>query len=58
MRSRRSRPFATAGARPFRTVVGVDFGVRDRNASAEPYDAGLLEAMGLASFATLAARQA
>ncbi len=43
-----------AGTRPFRNVVGVDFGVRDRNASVEPYDAGVLKALGLTSFATLA----
>ena len=43
-----------AGTRPFRSVVGLDFGVRDRNAAVEPLDAGLLEAMGLAAFATLA----
>jgi NAD(P)-dependent dehydrogenase (short-subunit alcohol dehydrogenase family) len=43
-----------AGTRPFRSVVGLDFGVRDRNAAVEPLDAGLLEAMGLTAFATLA----
>jgi NAD(P)-dependent dehydrogenase (short-subunit alcohol dehydrogenase family) len=42
------------GTRPFRTCLGVDFGVRDRNAVLEPLDAGLLEAMGMTSFATLA----
>jgi NAD(P)-dependent dehydrogenase (short-subunit alcohol dehydrogenase family) len=42
------------GTRPFRSVVGLDFGVRERNAADEPLDAGLLEAMGLASFAKLA----
>ncbi len=41
------------GTRPFRSVVGVDFGVRDRNASDEAHDPGLLEAMGLTEFATL-----
>lgn len=41
------------GARPFRSVVGVDFGVRDRNAAVEPHDVGVLEAAGLTSFATL-----
>lgn len=45
-----------AGTRPFRSVVGLDFGVRDRNAMAEPLDAGLFEAMGLKSFATLASK--
>ncbi|MGI9182127.1 MAG: hypothetical protein ACR2H9_16735 [Longimicrobiaceae bacterium] len=42
------------GTRPFRTCLGVDFGVRDRNAALEPLDAGLLEALGMTSFATLA----
>ncbi|MDH3286093.1 MAG: SDR family NAD(P)-dependent oxidoreductase, partial [Acidobacteriota bacterium] len=45
-----------AGSRPFRSVVGVDFGVRERNASVEPYDAALLEALGLTSFATLVSK--
>jgi NAD(P)-dependent dehydrogenase (short-subunit alcohol dehydrogenase family) len=40
-----------AGSRPFRSVVGVDFGVRERNAAVEPFEAPLLEAMGLTSFA-------
>jgi NAD(P)-dependent dehydrogenase (short-subunit alcohol dehydrogenase family) len=43
-----------AGTRPFRSVVGLDFGVRDRNAAVEPFDAGVLEAMGMSSFAKLA----
>lgn len=43
-----------AGQRPFRTVVGVDAGVRDRNAAVEPFDAGVLAAFGMAEFATLA----
>ena len=42
-----------AGARPFRSVVGVDFGVRERNASVEPLETTLLQAMGLTDFATL-----
>ena len=42
-----------AGTRPFRSVVGVDFGVRERNAAAEPFDAAVLEAFGMTSFATL-----
>lgn len=42
-----------AGTRPFRSVVGVDFGVKDRNAAVETFDAGLLQAAGLADFATL-----
>lgn len=41
------------GTRPFRSVVGVDFGVRARNASDEPHEADFLEALGLTSFATL-----
>ncbi|MFQ5528909.1 MAG: SDR family oxidoreductase [Gemmatimonadota bacterium] len=41
------------GTRPFRSVVGVDFGVRDRNDADAPQDAGVLEAMGLTEFATL-----
>ena len=43
------------GARPFRSVVGIDFGVRELNASVEPHEASALEAMGLASFATIKA---
>lgn len=43
-----------AGSRPFRTVVGVDFGVRERNEFAAPRDAELLAAMGLAEVTTLA----
>jgi len=39
------------------SVVGVDFGVRALNASTEPYDAALLESMGLTSFATLASQR-
>jgi NAD(P)-dependent dehydrogenase (short-subunit alcohol dehydrogenase family) len=42
-----------AGTRPFRSVVGVDFGVRERNAAAEPFDTAVLEAFGMTSFATL-----
>lgn len=44
----------TPGTRPFRTCLGVDFGVRDRNALLEPLDAGLLEALGMKEFTTLA----
>jgi NAD(P)-dependent dehydrogenase (short-subunit alcohol dehydrogenase family) len=47
-----------AGTRPFRSVVGVDFGVRERNAGVEPHDAALLDAAGLTSFATLRVTQA
>lgn len=44
------------GTRPFRTVVGVDLGVSDRNADIEPHDIGVLEALGMTAFATLAPR--
>jgi len=43
------------GARPFRTVVGVDFGVAARNASAEAHEPPFLQALGLDGFATLRA---
>jgi NAD(P)-dependent dehydrogenase (short-subunit alcohol dehydrogenase family) len=42
-----------AGTRPFRSVVGVDFGVRERNAAVEPFDSAVLEAFGMTSFANL-----
>jgi len=42
-----------AGTRPFRSVVGVDFGVGDHNAAAESFEAAVLEAFGMKSFATL-----
>ena len=42
-----------AGTRPFRTVVGVDMGVAERNAAVAPFDAQLLDAAGLKDFATL-----
>lgn len=41
------------GTRPFRSVVGVDFGVADRNASDEVHDAPMLESLGMTEFATL-----
>jgi NAD(P)-dependent dehydrogenase (short-subunit alcohol dehydrogenase family) len=41
------------GTRPFRSVVGLDFGARELNASAEPHEAALMETMGLTSFATI-----
>jgi NAD(P)-dependent dehydrogenase (short-subunit alcohol dehydrogenase family) len=44
------------GTRPFRSVVGLDFGVRERNAALEPMDAALLETMGLKAMATLNVR--
>lgn len=42
-----------AGTRPFRSVVGVDLGVKARNAADEAYEAPFLEAMGLTEFAKL-----
>lgn len=42
-----------AGSRPFRSVVGLDFGVTAHNAAAEPFDAAVLEAFGMTTFATL-----
>lgn len=42
-----------AGTRPFRSVVGVDLGVRARNDAVEPFDIGVLEGTGMTSFATL-----
>jgi NAD(P)-dependent dehydrogenase (short-subunit alcohol dehydrogenase family) len=42
------------GTRPFRTCLGMDLGVRHRNSVLDPLDAGLLESMGMAEFATLA----
>ena len=45
------------GTRPFRSVVGVDFGVGARNAAVEPFDSGLLQAIGLTDFATLPVNQ-
>lgn len=35
------------GTRPFRSVVGVDIGVRDRNASDEAHDGPFIQAMGM-----------
>lgn len=40
---------AAPGARPLRTVVGVDFGVRALNAAVEPHRRGGLEALGVLS---------
>lgn len=42
-----------AGSRPFRSVVGVDVGVIERNAAVEPFDKAVLETFGLTEFATL-----
>lgn len=47
---------AGAGTRAFRSVVGVDVGVRERNAAVEPFDAGVLAAFGMTEFATLLPR--
>jgi NAD(P)-dependent dehydrogenase (short-subunit alcohol dehydrogenase family) len=44
------------GTRPFRSVVGVDFGVRALNASTEAFDAAIIESLGLTSFATIGPR--
>ena len=44
----------TPGTRPLRTVVGLDFGVRARNADDAPHDVGLLQAFGMTDFARLA----
>lgn len=46
-----------AGERPFRSVVGVDFGVRELNESVEPHERATLENLGLASFATLSSEE-
>lgn len=44
---------ADPGTRPFRSVVGVDFGVADMNRACVPHEAATLEAMQLTDFATL-----
>lgn len=41
------------GTRPLRTVVGVDFGVRERNAFSAERDTELIADMGLTEFTTL-----
>ncbi len=41
------------GTRPFRTVVGVDLGVAALNEATAPFDAAVLDALGVADFATL-----
>jgi NAD(P)-dependent dehydrogenase (short-subunit alcohol dehydrogenase family) len=41
------------GTRPFRSVVGVDLGIIDRNADDESHDGPFLEAMGLTEFVKL-----
>ena len=46
---------AAPGERPLRTVVGIDFGVRELNAATEPFQEGVLEALGLGHMAGVAA---
>lgn len=41
------------GTRPLRSVVGVDFGVRERNVFSDARDAELIAGMGLTEFTTL-----
>lgn len=41
------------GTRPLRSVVGVDFGVRERNVFSDARDAELIADMGLTEFTTL-----
>lgn len=41
------------GTRPFRSPVGLDFGVAERNADDEKHDPPLLEAFGMLEFSTL-----
>jgi hypothetical protein len=43
------------GTRPFRTVVGVGMGIRERNDADVARDAEVLEAFGLTEFATFRA---
>jgi hypothetical protein len=45
--------YMTPGTRPFRTVVGIDFGVSQMNAATAPFDAATVEALGLKEFTTL-----
>jgi NAD(P)-dependent dehydrogenase (short-subunit alcohol dehydrogenase family) len=45
-----------AGTRPFRSVVGVDMGVSERNATDEAHDAPFLQMMGLDEFVRLRTR--
>ena len=46
------------GTRPFRSVVGVDIGVGDRNTAVEPFDQAALAAFGMSEFATLGTKTA
>ena len=41
------------GNRPFRSVVGVDLGVTERNATDEAHEGPFLQAMGLEEFVQL-----
>lgn len=41
------------GERPLRSVVGIDFGVRDLNAAVDPHEAAIVETMGLKEFTTI-----
>jgi NAD(P)-dependent dehydrogenase (short-subunit alcohol dehydrogenase family) len=43
------------GTRPFRSVCGVDFDVGGMNAACDPYQSGVVEAMGICEFATIKA---
>jgi NAD(P)-dependent dehydrogenase (short-subunit alcohol dehydrogenase family) len=43
----------TPGTRPFRSVVGLDFGVRERNSTDAAHDVAVIEATGLSAFTTL-----
>ena len=43
----------TPGTRPFRSAVGFDMGVTERNAADEAHDAPFLQAMGLDEFVEL-----
>ena len=36
-----------SGERPLRTVVGVDYGVRELNRAVETFQVGLLESLGM-----------
>lgn len=47
---------ATAGQRPARTVVGVDFGVRELNRATEPFRQAVLEGIGMPDLDRLPAR--
>ncbi len=46
-----------AGTRQFRNVAGIDFGVRERNAAAAPFDEAVLEDFGMTEFANFVAKK-